>query len=305
MAALVAAAVWSGTVPAAPNPPALPPPSCPVCMHSVPGKTCDAIANEQLGLPSASVCHQLHEVYGCDCSGCECLSVPPSPPAIPPPPPTLPPPLPPPTPPVVLTLTVSGSISDYSDTSRLQQNIATAAGVDKSQVTISLAAASVIITATIAVPASTTAAAVQTSLFSTLGTAAAASAALDITVESDPAIATTRWACLNTCATAGDDICQDGAWGSYGSKCELGTDCTDCGERLQVDAPPSSPTSNVEPTSDSEGGLVTGLLVAAICLLVVVLVVVACIWYRKHRMQQPPASPSSTSTASQIEVLKI
>ena len=95
MAALVAAAVWSGTVPAAPNPPALPPPSCPVCMHSVPGKTCDAIANEQLGLPSASVCHQLHEVYGCDCSGCECLSVPPSPPAIPPPPPTLPPPLPP------------------------------------------------------------------------------------------------------------------------------------------------------------------------------------------------------------------
>ena len=200
-----------------------------------------------------------------------------------------------------------GSVSDYEDTSYLQASIAAAAGVNAASVSItaSVAAASVIITATIAVPSSTTAIAVQTSLFSTLGTAAAASAALDITVESDPAIATTRWACLNTCATAGDDICQDGAWGSYGSKCELGTDCTDCGERLQVDTPPSSPTSNVEPTSDSEGGLVTGLLVAAICLLVVVVVVVACIWYRKHRMQQPPASPSSTSTASQIEVLKI
>ena len=66
---------------------------------------------------------------------------------------------------VVLTLTASGSVSDYSDTSSLQQKIATAAGVDdKSLVTISVAAASVIITANIAVPASTTATAVQTSL---------------------------------------------------------------------------------------------------------------------------------------------
>ena len=199
---------------------------------------------------------------------------------------------------MVLTLTVSGTISDYSDTSSLQQRIATAAGVDKSQVTISLAAASVIITATIAVPASTTAAAVQTLLSSTLGTATAASAALGITVESDPAIATTIWACYNTCATAGDAICQDGAWGSYGSMCELGTDCTDCGERVLVVEPEVEPTRNSEATEDALG-LVTGLLVAGICLLLVVLVAVACIWYRKHRMQQ--SSPSST-TASQIEV---
>ena len=71
----------------------------------------------------------------------------------------------------MLTLTASGSVSDYSDTSDLQARIATAAGVDKSLVTIEVAAASVIITATIAVPASTTAEAVQTSLASTLGTA--------------------------------------------------------------------------------------------------------------------------------------
>ena len=88
---------------------------------------------------------------------------------------------------VVLKLTASGS--DYSDsdsdTSSLQEKIATAAGVDKSLVTISVVGlgASVIITAIIAVPAETTAAAVQKSLSSTFGTAASASEALGITVK--------------------------------------------------------------------------------------------------------------------------
>ena len=89
----------------------------------------------------------------------------------------------------MLTLTASGSVSDYWDTSSLQQGVATAAGVDESVVTISVAAASVIITASIAVPVATTAAAVRESLSSTLGNATAASAALGITVESDPTIA--------------------------------------------------------------------------------------------------------------------
>ena len=93
---------------------------------------------------------------------------------------------------VVFTLTASGSVSDYSDTSSLQQKMATAAGVDKSRVTIVVTAASVIITATIAVPAGTTAAAVQTLLSSTLGTAATASASLGITVESAPAMTATE-----------------------------------------------------------------------------------------------------------------
>ena len=91
----------------------------------------------------------------------------------------------------MFTLTASGSVSDYSDTSNLQQNIATAAGVDKSLVTISVAAASVIITATIAVSTYATVVEVQTSLSSTLGTAADASAVLSITVESDPTITIT------------------------------------------------------------------------------------------------------------------
>ena len=70
----------------------------------------------------------------------------------------------------MLTLTASGSVSDYtdSDKSSLQQKVATAAGVDKSLVTIEVTAASVLITATIAVPAATTAAAVRTSLSSKL-----------------------------------------------------------------------------------------------------------------------------------------
>ena len=87
----------------------------------------------------------------------------------------------------MLTLTASGSVSDYSDTTALRRSLAASAGVDPSSIVIEVAAASVIITATITVPASS-AASVQNSLSSRLGTAAAASAALDITVESDPTV---------------------------------------------------------------------------------------------------------------------
>ena len=122
-----------------------------------------------------------------------CIMPPPSPPPAAAPPPHVST--------VVLTLTASGTISDYSDTSSLQQKIATAAGVDKSFVTISVAAASVIITAIIAVPAATTAAAVQASLYSALGIATAsdvatafnvatASNVLGITLESVPTMKT-------------------------------------------------------------------------------------------------------------------
>ena len=122
----------------------------------------------------------------------ECIAS--SPPPSLPPPPSPPPPSPPSTPPpstatVVLTFTASGSVSDYSDTSSLQQKIATAAGVDKSLVTIRVTAASVRITATIAVPASMTADKVQTSLSSSLGTIDDASAALGVTVEEVPTVA--------------------------------------------------------------------------------------------------------------------
>ena len=90
----------------------------------------------------------------------------------------------------MLTLTASGSVSDFldNDKSSLQQKIADTAGVEKSLVTIRVAAASVRITATIIVPVSTTAGVVQTSLSSRLSTAEAASTALGITVEELPTI---------------------------------------------------------------------------------------------------------------------
>ena len=91
----------------------------------------------------------------------------------------------------MLTLTASGSVSDYTDSvkSSLQQKIADLAGVHKSLVTIRVTAASVIITATIAVLASTTADQVQTSLSSSLGTIDDASTALGVTVEEVPTVA--------------------------------------------------------------------------------------------------------------------
>ena len=83
----------------------------------------------------------------------------------------------------MLTLSVSGSVSDYSDTSNLRSSIASEAGVNVSYVSISVAAASVVITAKIAVPPSTTADAMQTTLSSSLDTPEKASAALGVTVE--------------------------------------------------------------------------------------------------------------------------
>jgi hypothetical protein len=88
----------------------------------------------------------------------------------------------------LLTVTASGSVSDYSDTSSLQENIASIAGLDPSHVTIEVAAASVIITATLAVPASTTVLSVQEKLTRVLGTAAKASEALGVTVEGAPTV---------------------------------------------------------------------------------------------------------------------
>ena len=93
----------------------------------------------------------------------------------------------------MLTLTASGSVSDYtdSDKSSLQQKVANVAGVDKSLVTINVTAASVRIIATIAVPESMTANQVANSLSSSLGTAEDASTALGITVEEVPTITIT------------------------------------------------------------------------------------------------------------------
>ena len=85
---------------------------------------------------------------------------------------------------------VSGSVDGFSesDKSSLQAKVATTAGVETSLVAILVAAASVRITATIAIPASTTPDAVNVTLTSRLGTVAAASAVLAVALEEVPII---------------------------------------------------------------------------------------------------------------------
>ena len=102
-------------------------------------------------------------------------------------------PQPPATPPtmvaIILSMTASGSVSDYPDsvTSSLQTSIANLAGVDVSRVTIRVTAASVLITATIAVPVLAISG-VTISLSSSLSSITAASSALGIAVETVPSI---------------------------------------------------------------------------------------------------------------------
>merc|ERR1740130_1220885 len=92
---------------------------------------------------------------------------------------------------VPLALRASGSVADYSDTSGLKAKVASAAGVGASDVEITVSAASVLITAVINVPSSTTADAVSVSLSTKLNSVDAASTALGITVEAVPTVVTT------------------------------------------------------------------------------------------------------------------
>jgi len=92
---------------------------------------------------------------------------------------------------VTLALQASGSVADYSDTSDLKAKVASAAGVGASDVEITVSAASVLITAVIDVPSSTTAAAVSVLLSTKLNSVDAASTALGITVEAIPTVVIT------------------------------------------------------------------------------------------------------------------
>jgi hypothetical protein len=85
---------------------------------------------------------------------------------------------------IVTTFTAAGTVSDYADTTALQEKFATAAGVDKKMVSITVIAASVIITVTITVPKDKVGATLQASIASAIGqTKAEQSKALGITVE--------------------------------------------------------------------------------------------------------------------------
>ena len=49
--------------------------------------------------------------------------------------------------------------------------------------------------------------------------------------------------CIDTCIYPADQICDDGGAGSSYDACPSGTDCTDCGPRLQPPPPPTIPPS--------------------------------------------------------------
>merc|ERR1719157_459007 len=102
----------------------------------------------------------------------------------------MPPPPPPPvaikigTETIVTSFTAAGAVSDYADTTALQEKFATSAGVDKTMVSIKVTAASVIITVTITVPKDKVGATLQAALTTAIGkTKAEQSAALGVTVE--------------------------------------------------------------------------------------------------------------------------
>ena len=73
--------------------------------------------------------------------------------------------------------------------------------------------------------------------------------------------------CLDTCGTAGDAVCQDGDWGAFGSMCEFGTDCSDCGSRLLPPGIDVEATGDSVTAQDAGPGLALGLALGG-CLLV-------------------------------------
>lgn len=118
---------------------------------------------------------------------------PPSP--LPPPPPTslLPPPIsPPPAMRTIVSLTASGTVSDYTPTRQraIAHNFAVAAGVSVDRVSIAVLPASVRLVITIVSPTRAAAQSIQTALAPSLASPAAAAALLpdDVTVESTPTI---------------------------------------------------------------------------------------------------------------------
>ena len=89
---------------------------------------------------------------------------------------------------VVVTVTASGSVGDYADTTNIKLKLAAVAGIDASLIDITVAAASAFVTATVAVPSSTTAQALAGVLSAALSTAAAAYSGMGLEAETVPTV---------------------------------------------------------------------------------------------------------------------
>ena len=108
--------------------------------------------------------------------------------------------------------------------------------------------------------------------------------------------------CLDTCGTAGDTVCQDGGWKAFGSMCEFGTDCSDCGPRLLLHPPPSPPVFPPPHSGarDTVPGLAINLALGGCLLIAVLAVATLLLCNHKHRMQTAPTS--STRGPQQVEL---
>ena len=113
-------------------------------------------------------------------------------------------------------------MSDYdaSAITSLRQAFATAAAVDLADVTVSVAAASVLITATIAVEGESASSSVASSLSSALSSASAATSVLGITVEQAPTVAAAQ---LGGCAPGYLGLAPP--WGDVCVSCPAGYAC--------------------------------------------------------------------------------
>ena len=207
---------------------------------------------------------------------------------------------------LVLRLVARGDVSDYYSDSlqkELQQKIASAAGVgdDYHYVTLTVEAASVIITAKIDVPTSTTVAAMQTSLSSSLGTADKASAFLGIIIESDPTFET------KTTSPSPPPPSPSPPPPFPPDKAPLPPPPSPPSSPPPPSPTPLPPGVGVEATSgsvaaqDAGPGLAIGLALGG-CLLVAMLAAAVFVWHRKRRTQ-PPTSSASTAAPQQVEVI--
>ena len=205
-----------------------------------------------------------------------------------------------------MAVVVTGSVSDFTPTARLELRtaVATQASVAVSAVTLDvtplpngtasgrrkLQGSAVKLTFTIVVASAATAATTVNALGARLANATTASTFLTtssytatvLTIARAPVAAyppppPPAGLCLETCMVgnipyASDGICDDGGPGAEVSACPHGTDCADCGVRV---LPPPPPPRAPRP-KPIEGPFFSGLTPVAIGLIGVLSAVFAC-----------------------------
>ena len=195
-------------------------------------------------------------------------------------------------------------MSDFDDAKKtsLESSIAAVAGVDASAVTVAITPGSVLITATIAVPASKTAAAVQTSLANSLGTADDASTVLGIDVESEPSIAvTTSPATPVTTNPTSPSPPPPTPSPPPGSSADSGSSDSPPGATGDADdgkATPLAGSGGEMNTDEGGGGAPTAAIGGGAAVAILLMVGLGCYYLGKKRMAGGSQSPIALTAVS-------